>query len=81
MCKCLDEIRSYIIANTENANYVRIDLSTIRTTIDGKTDKKDITGQRIEIGYKHTMRNGNVVQKERKSFVNHDFYPFCGTKY
>ncbi len=80
MCKCLDNIRENIIKN-ENANYVRFDCSTIRRRIQNEPDKEDLTGQRIEVGFNHTKRNGEVIKKEYKSFVTHDFCPFCGVKY
>lgn len=80
MCKCLDEIRNNIIKN-ENANYVAIDCSTIRIRFENAPDKENITGQRIEIGYNHTKRNGEVIKKHRKSFVTHDYCPWCGTKH
>lgn len=80
MCKCIEEIRKNIISN-ESANYVRFDCSTIRVREEGKPDKENITGQRIEIGYNHVKRDGTIQKKERKSFVTHDYCPFCGEKY
>ncbi len=80
MCKCLEEIRSNIIAN-ENANYVRIDCSTIRVRRDGMKDVENVTGQRVEIGYNQIKKDKSVIKKERKSFVTHDYCPFCGKKY
>lgn len=80
MCTCLEEIRKNIIKN-ENANYVRIDLSTITRRFEDAPDLENLTGQRIEIGYNHTKRDGTIQKKERKSFITHDFCPFCGKEY
>lgn len=80
MCNCLDEIRKNIIAN-QKANYVRIDLSTILTKEEGKPDKENLTGQNITIGYTHVKRDGGLQPKERKTFITHDYCPFCGVKY
>lgn len=80
MCKCLNEIRKNIIFN-EKANYVRIDCSTIRIRFQDGKDLENVTGQRIEIGYDHIKRDGSIQKKERKSFITHDFCPFCGAEY
>lgn len=81
MCKCIEEIRQNLIESL-NANYVRIDMSTISVTDnEGKRIKEDITGQRIEVGYNHVKRDGGIQKKERKSFVAHRFCPFCGVEY
>lgn len=81
MCKCLEEVRKSLIEG-QKANYVRIDISDISVIDDtGKRIKENITGQRIEVGYNHVRRDGGVQRKERKSFIAHDFCPFCGVKY
>lgn len=80
MCNCLEKIRKNIISN-ENANYVRIDCSTIRVRFEQGKDMENVTGQRIEIGYNHVKRDGSIQKKQRKSFITHDFCPFCGAEY
>lgn len=80
MCNCLNEIRKNIIAN-HSAKYVRIDCSSIRVRQEGEPDKENVTGQRVEIGYDHIKRDGAIQSKEKKSFVNHDYCPFCGVEY
>jgi hypothetical protein len=81
MCKCLEEVRNSLIEKWQ-ANYIRIDMSTISVTDEsGKTIKEDLTGQRIEVGYNHVKRDGGIQRKERKSFISHQFCPFCGVKY
>lgn len=80
MCNCLEETRNKLI-EMYNANYVRIDMSTISVTEGEKTIKENLTGQRIEIGYNHVRRDGGIQRKERKSFISHVFCPFCGVKY
>jgi hypothetical protein len=78
MCKCLKEIREAIIENNK-ANYVDIDCSTI--TDFSKKDGIYKTGQRLAINYDHVLKNGEVRKKNRKSFITHNFCPFCGEKY
>lgn len=80
MCKCLETIRKNIIAN-EKANYVRIDCSTITVRLENGKSIENVTGQRIEVGYDHTKRDGTIQKKEYKSFVTHDYCPFCGKLY
>ena len=81
MCKCIEDVRKNLIESL-NANYVRIDMSTISVTnSDGKRTKENITGQRIEVGYNHVRRDGGIQQKERKSFIAHQFCPVCGVEY
>lgn len=79
-CNCVEEVRKDLIESL-NANYVRIDMSTINTTENGKVVKENLTGQRIEVGYNHVKRDGGIQRKERKSFISHVFCPFCGVKY
>jgi Ni,Fe-hydrogenase III large subunit len=80
MCNCLDKVRNNIIL-IEDANYVRIDMSTILVRLKNGKEIENLTGQRIEIGYNHIKRDGTVQKKERKSFITHDYCPFCGKKY
>ena len=79
-CNCIEEVRKDLIEKNK-ANYVRIDMSTISVTEEGKTIKENLTGQRIEVGYNHIRRDGGIQRKERKSFISHVFCPFCGVKY
>lgn len=67
--KCIDKIRKQIMKADPNIRYVRFDLANIT---DGS--KTDMTGQRIEVGYENK-------KKVDKSFIEHDFCPFCGGKY
>lgn len=80
MCNCIEETRSKLIESLK-ANYVRIDMSTISVTEEGKTIKENLTGQRIEVGYNHVKKDGGVKRMEKKSFIAHAFCPFCGVKY
>lgn len=59
--------------------WVRFDLSTIRDI--SRQDAINKTGQKIELAYKHTKRDGTVITKTQKSFVTHSFCPFCGEEY
>lgn len=81
MCKCIEDIRNNLTERLK-ANYVIIDMSTLSVTDDdGKRIKENITGQRIEVGYNHVKRDNGVQRKKRKSFIAHQFCPFCGVEY
>ena len=62
-------------------NYIRFDLSTCAEIEEGEIVKQNLTGQRIDIGYNHTKRDGTIQKKERKSFITHDYCPWCGKEY
>lgn len=75
MCDCLKQIPE----DTRKVNnYVYVEIDCILT--DTKTGQK-LTGQRIEVVYNHVRRDGGVSRRTKKSFISHDFCPFCGTKY
>lgn len=79
MCECLKQVRESVKEDNK-ANYVQIDCSTI--TAYPKSDPVQYkTGQRISINYNHTKRNGEIIKKNRNSFVTHEYCPFCGIKY
>lgn len=75
MCDCLKEIPEKV-RECNNYNYVELDC----ILTDTKTNQK-LTGQRIEVIYNHVLRNGGIQRKSKKSFISHDFCPFCGVKY
>lgn len=86
MCKCRSEIRKELMQQDSSIKAVYFDLDNVtewETDKEGKrkTNAEGKTGQRIEIYYDHTMKNGEVRRKKRKSFVGHTFCPFCGKKY
>ncbi len=57
--------------SNENTEYIRFDLHTI-TTIG--TNKKNMSGQRCWVKEKSK-------KNELKSFIRHDYCPWCGKKY
>lgn len=69
---CVDEVRKQIMAADNTVEYVRMDLDNIRSMVDKTGQMK--TGQRVFVGIKGK-------KKEEKSFVAHDYCPFCGMKY
>jgi len=75
---CISKVRARLKENS-NIGWVRFSLSTI-VSMDGK-DKINKTGQEIEYSYTHTKKNGEQVERTRKSFVTHTYCPFCGEKY
>ncbi|OSZ79303.1 hypothetical protein CAP35_13910 [Chitinophagaceae bacterium IBVUCB1] len=81
MCNCIEKYRKQIIADFEKqgtpAQYVRFELSTIHS----QGMKNLITGQAIEIGYQKANKKGELQRKTEKSFVSHNYCPWCGKKY
>lgn len=41
----------------------------------------NMTGQEVKYIVNQTREDGKVVQKVKRSFVIHDYCPFCGEKY
>lgn len=70
--KCIDVVRKQIMAADETVEYVRFNLDNISNINSKHTEFK--TGQRVFVGIKGR-------KKEEKSFVAHDYCPFCGIKY
>ncbi len=81
-CPCLQKLREATIESTKDSERpiigVIFDLSNI-ARLDGRGMAK--TGQKIWITEVHTMKNGEKRQKERVSFMTHNYCPFCGKKF
>lgn len=78
---CNARIRKEIMQNDHSLTHVYFDLSNIQS-FNGNKQLGDIkTGQRLEIGYNHTMKSGESRKKTSKSFIDHIYCPFCGKKY
>lgn len=75
MCKCIEKVQENVKSNLK-ANYIELDCVLTNT----KTGNK-LTGQRIGIDYNHVLKNGSIRRRQRKSFVSHNYCPFCGVKY
>lgn len=79
---CIDRRREQIMTANPDVNYVRFDMDNIKSTYEnGYRNLFYKTGQRITIGFDHKKKDGTVVGKEEKSFIAHDYCPFCGKKY
>lgn len=76
---CLTGIRKELKAANPDMGFIRFDLSSIRDI--ASTKGIEMTGQRIEYSYQHKKRDGSTIVKTAKSFVTHDYCPFCGKKY
>ncbi|HHT23140.1 MAG TPA: hypothetical protein GXZ87_07515 [Bacteroidales bacterium] len=74
---CISEIRENIKKMEPNVAYVRFDLADVHS------DDCNVlmTGQRIDVGIKKKKRNGEEKIVNEKSFVAHNYCPFCGKKY
>lgn len=55
-----------------NINYVRFDMANVGG---------EATGQRLEVGSTKTLKNGNKKQVVEKTFIAHEYCPWCGKKY
>lgn len=71
-CNCLDEVRKDLMSQDENISYILFDMSNIKNMSRPELGYK--TGQRLEVGYKNK-------KKVDKTFISHDYCPFCGKKY
>lgn len=78
-CNCLNKIRQNIVNNTPNVIYAKLELSNI-VNVFGDQEKKK-TGQALEIGYKYKKKDGRETTKHKKTYIIHDYCPFCGQKY
>ena len=81
MCKCQDNIRKAVKERREKdgntVNYVVFKLSSI-----GGVDSKElVTGQEIEIDYSYLNKKNERKDKCEKTFVAHNYCPWCGRKY
>ncbi len=80
--KCLDKVRKQIMKASPELKYVRFDMASIVSWDENnKRSKYHKTGQRIEVVYDKTKKDGTIIKKEEKSFIAHDYCPFCGKKY
>lgn len=75
---CNPKVREELMKSDPTLTHVYFDLSNIGR-LDGKGSTK--TGQKIEVGYNHTMKSGEVREKTRNTFITHNYCPFCGKKY
>lgn len=81
MCDCLNQIRKKIIKKNAGT-YCYIELSNITSFDENRNPiAESQTGQEIVYDYAHVLKSGGVTLKKKKSFLTHDFCPFCGTKY
>lgn len=76
---CLNKIRKEIMDADADVTYVDFELSNIVSM--NKSNRTIKTGQAIRIGLLKTKKNGEKIQKAYKTFISHDYCPFCGTKY
>lgn len=74
---CISKLRKKMKKDDPSLHWIKFDISDIE-------DADDVgmkTGQRIEFSYSHTKKDGTVIEKKGKSYVTHDFCPFCGEAY
>ena len=76
---CNATVRKGIMTNNPNITAVYFEQSNIQNV--ASKDRVWKTGQTIEVHYNHTLKNGEIREKHRKSFVAHQYCPFCGKKY
>ena len=79
--KCLNKVRKQLMKADKRLKYVRFDLSNIVSWEGNKIVAKGKTGQRVVIGIEYKKKNGEMAVREEKSFIGHDYCPYCGKKY
>lgn len=85
MCDCQSKIREEIKDDEAAATrgmiikYVLFDMSNIKD-MSGEVKQKK-TGQRLTIVYSFLNKKGETKEKNEKTFISHDFCPWCGVKY
>ena len=78
-CNCIQELREIWKKENEDIISVTFDCYPITNLSNKKSPKK--TGQRVELDYWYTKKDGSKVKKTQKTFVSHNFCPFCGKSY
>ena len=73
---CIDKVTKQLMDADPALKTVRIGFSTIT---DGKTS--NMTGQPVEVSFEKKKKDGTTKTVYEKSFVTHDYCPFCGKKY
>lgn len=76
---CISKVRQQVKDADPTMGWVKFELSTIKNM--NNYDGINKTGQAIRFSYTHTKRDGTTVEKTGKSFVTHNYCPFCGKKY
>ena len=76
---CISRVRKELKDANPGMGWVKFSLSTIKDASD--KDSIEMTGQAIEYSYQHKKKDGTIIDKTDKSFVTHDYCPFCGKKY
>lgn len=86
MCNCLDKIRKESMRMLTKKTGGKITditfaLANFQIIKNGKSTGAYRTAQEVFITYEHTKRNGDLILKSKRSFVEHLFCPFCGKSY
>ena len=68
---CINKVRQQLKAADSSIGWIRF----------GLAGDNGITGQAIEYSQTITKRDGTTKQITGKSYVAHDFCPFCGERY
>lgn len=78
MCDCQNKIRESYIAENPDITHFIFGLSNIKAVKEPNAKPK--TGQPVEIGF-NTVKKGKPAHKWIKTFIAHEYCPFCGVKY
>lgn len=76
---CIEKTREQIIAADPSIQHVEFELARIGSLSGSAKPYK--TGQSLYLHQQKVKKDGTVTQKRIKSFVSHDYCPFCGEKY
>jgi hypothetical protein len=80
---CVDKVRQELMTDDDTIYAIRFGLANVKTF--NNYNKRGIskTGQYLTIFFKDKKdRNGNSKPvRPKKTFISHDYCPFCGKKY
>lgn len=77
---CIEKVRAAVLKANKNMTGLVFDHANIKSTRPVK-NRVIKTGQSVQYSIAHTKRDGSVVTKWKRSFIVHEFCPFCGNKF
>lgn len=78
MCNCINELRQSILNADPTITFLFIECANVKSLEDRSKPAK--TGQPVQIEKTVQGRKG-LKSVPSKSFITHNFCPFCGVKY
>lgn len=69
--ECINKVRTQLKSADSSIGWIKFKLA----------GSNGVTGQYIEYAQSVTKKDGTTRSVNKKSFVTHDYCPFCGEKY